>query len=212
MTTFYLVRHGESKGNLHFAVSGESLVGVGELGTDLTEKGKEQVVETRNKLRGIHFDAIYSSDLARAHESALIFADHLNLPVTTTDRLREKLMGSLSGKRSSVLKEEFKEKYQELEKLSHEAQMEWKLVPDMENANESAKRLRDFLKELSLKHDKESVLVVTHGGLMRFFLMTLGFAKYSEFPGGSIENAGFVKIAFDDHGFEIVETYKINKI
>lgn len=212
MTEIYLVRHGESKGNLHFQTTGDSLVGIGVLGTDLTEQGKEQIKNTREKLKEIKFAAIYSSHLARAEESAMIFTEELKLPVNKTERLRERTMGSLQGKRSAELKEKFKKEYGDLDKLPHEEKMEWKLVPDMENANEAAERMRNILLEISQKHSGEYILIVTHGALMRFFLMTLGFAKYDEFSSGSIENGGFVKLSVDGAQFMVTETYKVSKL
>lgn len=212
MTEIYLVRHGESKGNLHFQTTGDSLVGIGVLGTDLTEQGREQIKSTREKLKEIKFAAIYSSHLARAEESAMIFAEELKLPVNKMERLRERTMGSLQGKRSAELKETFKKEYEALDKLPHEEKMKWKLVADMENANEAAERMKNILLEISEKHSEQTILVVTHGALMRFFLMTLGFAKYNELPSGSIENGGFVKLSIDDDKFTVTETYKVTKL
>lgn len=212
MTEIYLVRHGESKGNLHFQTTGDSLVGIGVLGTDLTEQGKEQIKSTREKLKEIKFTAIYSSHLARAEESAIIFAEELKLPVNKTERLRERTMGSLQGKRLAELKEKFKKEYEMLDKLSHEEKMKWKLVADMENANEAAERMKGILLEISEKHPEQIILVVTHGALLRFFLMTLGFAKYDELSSGSIENGGFVKLLIDSDKFTVTETYKVNKL
>lgn len=212
MTEIYLVRHGESKGNLHFQTTGDSLAGIGVLGTDLTEQGKEQIKSTRERLKEIKFAAIYSSHLARAEESAMIFAEELKLPVNKTERLRERTMGSLQGKRSAELKETFKKEYEDLDKLSHEERMKWKLIPDMESANEAAERMKNILLEISQKHSGENILIVTHGALMRFFLMTLDFAKYDELSSGSIENGGYVKLSVDNDSFTITETYKVNKL
>lgn len=89
MAEIYLVRHGESKGNKHYQATGQPFVGAGELGTDLTEKGREQIKEALEKLKIVEFCAIYSSDMIRTHESALIMASHFNLPVATTAKLRE---------------------------------------------------------------------------------------------------------------------------
>lgn len=47
---------------------------------------------------------------------------------------------------------------------------------------------------------------------MRMFLISLGFAKNEdEFPGGSIENGGFVKLSVENKIFKIEETYKVTK-
>src|SRR3990167_5950051 len=167
MTEIYLVRHGESKGNKHYQETGQNFVGAGELGTDLTEKGREQIKEALEKLKTIEFCVIYSSDMIRTHESALIMASHFNLPVTTTTKLRE-----------------------------HHV--------DEETSQEGAKRLSNFLAEMESKHADKKILIVTHSALIRMFLISLGFAKYEEeFPGGSIENGGFVKLSIENKTFKI---------
>lgn len=176
MTEIYLVRHGESKGNKHYQITGQPVSGAGELGTDLTENGKEQIKDTLEKIKAVPFCAIYSSDMIRTHESALIMASHFNLPVTTTAKLRE-----------------------------HHV--------DEETAQEGAKRLSDFIVEKGNIHADKKVLVVTHGALMRMFLIFLGFAKNEdELPSGSVENGGLVKVSTDGGKFTFVETYKVNKL
>ena len=60
----YLVRHGESVGNLNKVVLGHTDL-------SLTDKGREQAALTADYLCEVDFCAIYSSDLKRALETAL---------------------------------------------------------------------------------------------------------------------------------------------
>ena len=71
---FYLVRHGQSLGNLNRIYLGHTDV-------DLSELGYKQAEITAEHLRGVHFDSIYSSDLKRAHNTALPHARIRNIPV-----------------------------------------------------------------------------------------------------------------------------------
>ena len=61
-TTLYLVRHGQSLGNLN-----EQMLGHTDL--DLSELGYRQAAATFERLKDTHFDAVYSSPLQRAYNT-----------------------------------------------------------------------------------------------------------------------------------------------
>ena len=91
MTTLYLVRHGETKDNVAKIMQGQQQ-------GELTPAGARQIEELSSSLSGIHFDAIISSDLQRAYDSAQILGHHLNLSVQTTPLLRERDWGDFTGR------------------------------------------------------------------------------------------------------------------
>ena len=67
-TTLILVRHGQSIGNATRVYLGHTNLG-------LTERGKMQAQLTAERLRDEKIDAIYSSDLKRAHDTAMPHAE-----------------------------------------------------------------------------------------------------------------------------------------
>ena len=81
-THLYFIRHGQSKANQINA-----FLGHGDL--DLTTVGLSQAKLTAKFLDSVKVDAIYSSDLKRAYNTALETAKLKNLPVTTCKNLRE---------------------------------------------------------------------------------------------------------------------------
>ena len=91
MTTLYLVRHGETKDNVEKIMQGQRQ-------GELTPVGARQIEELSSSLSGIRFDAIISSDLQRAYDSAQILGHHLNLSVQTTPLLRERDWGDFTGR------------------------------------------------------------------------------------------------------------------
>ena len=91
MTTLYLVRHGETKDNVAKIMQGQRQ-------GELTLAGARQIVELSVSLSGIRFDAIVSSDLQRAYDSAQILGHRLNLSVQTTPLLRERDWGDFTGR------------------------------------------------------------------------------------------------------------------
>lgn len=81
-TTLYLVRHGQSVGNLNDQFMGHT-------DTPLTELGQRQAKMAAAYLKNIHLDAIYSSDLQRAYNTACATAAVKNMSVTKSTQLRE---------------------------------------------------------------------------------------------------------------------------
>ncbi len=94
-TIVYVLRHGQSEGNLVNA-----FVGWGN--ARLTQKGEKQAMLARDFLKslGVSIDRAYSSTLIRAEKTAEIAS---GLPVTTLDDLREIFAGEWEGKAYSDL-------------------------------------------------------------------------------------------------------------
>ena len=70
----------------------------GQLHGELTSVGIAQMEELAKSLSGIHFDAIISSDLRRAYDSALILSNYRKMQVKTTTSLRERDWGDFTGR------------------------------------------------------------------------------------------------------------------
>ena len=86
MTTFYLVRHGETAYDVAERLR---LKGHSRDLMPLTERGIAQVEARAAELRGISFQVLLSSPMTRALQSAAIFSRHLDLPITVDFDLRE---------------------------------------------------------------------------------------------------------------------------
>jgi broad specificity phosphatase PhoE len=152
MTTLLLARHGETDWNREGRWQGGS-------DTRLNELGREQARELAGQLDSV--DAIYSSDLARARETAEIIAAELGVDVKLDPRLRERSFGDWEGLNAEQIEERFAE--------GHRL---WKAGegPGAENAEpfeQFAKRIHDFLDDVLQRHPDEVVLVVSHGGSIR---------------------------------------------
>lgn len=153
MTTLLLVRHGETDWNHDGRWQGGS-------NTSLNETGREQARALANTLDGT-VDAIYSSDLTRARETAEILADRLRLEVHLDERIRERGFGAWEGLTTA----EVEERYADEHRL-------WRLgegpgAADAEPFDIFAARISSFLDELLDRHPEDEVLVVAHGGSIR---------------------------------------------
>lgn len=121
MTTLYLVRHGETVDNVARIMQGQRQ-------GELTAVGVAQIEELAESLSGIHFDAIVSSDLRRAYDSAMILADRLKMEVATTPLLRERDWGDFTGRFIPDLKDlPFPDNVEKMDDLLQRAQafMDW---------------------------------------------------------------------------------------
>ena len=90
MTTLLLVRHGETDWNAEGRLQGHT-------DRPLTDYGRRQAQQLAEELEREEIDAIYSSDLARARETAQIVGERLALPVELDPELREKDWGTWEG-------------------------------------------------------------------------------------------------------------------
>ncbi|MGF7123684.1 histidine phosphatase family protein [Rhodococcus sp. AG1013] len=85
-----LLRHGQTEYNASDRMQGQ-------LDTDLSDLGRAQAKTAAQALADKRPFAIVSSDLRRAHDTALALGDHIGLPVETDARLRETHLGDWQG-------------------------------------------------------------------------------------------------------------------
>jgi broad specificity phosphatase PhoE len=170
MTTLLLARHGETDWNLERRYQGWA-------DPPLNETGRKQARLLAEQLRERPFDAVYSSDLRRAHETAEIVAEPHGVPVVADEGLREIDVGPLSGLTWLEVRERWGDDR-----------------PYGESRDEHHARVRGALEEIARRHRGERILIVTHGGTMR--------ALHSIARDGAdvdpIENCGVVELHFRD--------------
>ena len=152
MTTLLLVRHGETDWNREGRWQGHS-------DTHLNELGREQSARVAAELDGV--DVVYSSNLARARETAEILADRLGLEVRVDERLRERGFGAWEGKTRAEIEAEFADAHARW--LAGEGPG----ADDAEPFAEFGARVAAFLEDVLVRHPDETVLVVSHGGSIR---------------------------------------------
>lgn len=204
MTTLYLVRHGESEGNAAFdrGLYLENTL----MGSCLTAVGIQQSKEVAQKLKKFPVKAIYSSHLCRAQMTAKIIAQEFNFPVYTREKFKERVKGKLNGKSEEEIRRHYPFIFGDPNTLSHEEMLNWKLFTDMETAQETISRFINELKALSHTHPHETIVVVTHGNVLRCFLADLEFGSFQQLGSGSVKNCAYIKISTDTKNFFIHET------
>jgi broad specificity phosphatase PhoE len=163
MTRFIVVRHGEAEWN----VSGREM---GQLDSPLTALGEFQAKRLAERCATTEFDALYSSDLGRAAATARAIAHECACEVIFDSRLRERNMGIFEGLTTEEMETRFPKERAEYRRLGAEY-----VIPSGESAKLRFERALGCLGELAERHRGETVVVVTHGGvLMGFFESVLG--------------------------------------
>lgn len=203
--TMYIVRHGETEWNV-------AKINQGQSESILTKNGIKQAQETRHKLKDIHFDAIFSSDLSRCVDTAkIINLDH-ELVIETSKLLRERTYGKFEGLHDSEYKAVIQEKLKERESLATEEEyISFRLHEEVETDEELVRRFMLKLREIAVAYTGKTVLVVGHAGCIRNFLIHLGYVARKDLPGGSFKNAGYLKLTSDGVNFFIKEVEGIQK-
>lgn len=159
MTEIWLVRHGETPWNVERRVQGWEDIGLNENGIEQAQSLARHMKKLREG--GTQLDAIYSSDLKRAHHTASIVAEAIGLPLMVEPGIRERHFGVLQG----LI-------FHEMEQHQPEAARVWRSrdpdaeLPEGESLGVFHRRVVDALNALSLKHAGKRVMVVSHGGAM----------------------------------------------
>lgn len=156
MVTFIIVRHGFSAFNKEKKFTGQ-------MDVPLDEAGLEQAAETAAYvLKTYKIDAVYSSDLCRAYDTAKPVADALGLPVQTTKELREMYLGVWQGMSFDEVKEKYPEKY-----AIHKENVGLSRPTGGETYGELTERALAEIHKIALENDGKTVLIATHGGVVR---------------------------------------------
>ena len=157
MTHLILVRHGETDWSTQHRFQGQTDV-------PLNYAGREQAVRLAGRLTHEHIDAVYSSDLQRAVETANIVTAHRPIDVQLDTRLRELHFGSFESLTYSEIKELFPA---ELAAWEHDRSTS---PPEGEGLAQLVARVRCFLAEITARHASDRVMIVSHGGPLRVML------------------------------------------
>lgn len=195
MITICLLRHGET------AYNAEGNKYCGRTDIPLTDKGIEQARRMNNLLKDYDFDQIFCSPLLRARTTAEI-ASGTPSKVQTDDRLIEVDFGQWEGKRSEDFIAEDPDSW-----------TNWLADPTQfragntgERGDEIIARLESFYTELLEKFDGQTILVVGHNGINRFFMAKQLGMPLKNYRRLVQENSALTLLTLDKHkGFNLLK-------
>ncbi|MGN2640845.1 histidine phosphatase family protein [Nocardia takedensis] len=187
--TLILLRHGQTEWNATDRMQGQ-------IDTDLTELGRRQAKEAARELVSRNAIAIVSSDLRRAHDTALALADHTALPIRLDPRLRETHLGDWEGLT-----------HLEVDADAPGARVTWRLHADYRPPNGETKlevgaRSLPVVQELFSERQDwpgRTIILVAHGGLIAALTAALLDLPPANWPVlGGLANTSWVQLS--SHG------------
>ena len=157
----YLIRHGQSAGNAEGRFGGHGP-------TPLSELGQKQAEMTANVLAKEGINAIYSSDLLRAVQTAEPLAKLLNIEINTSSAFRERHVGVLEGLTFDESKAQFPNDYYALinRSVNH-------VITEGESYRHLLRRITSKLHDVVRNHPTGRIAIYSHTGAICFLTLHL---------------------------------------
>lgn len=177
---FYIFRHGETEFNVRHRQQGSGI------DLDLTSKGKAQALILATKLKPYRLEAIFSSPLKRALQTAQVISDFSSCLVIIKEDLRECFYGDAEG----VLQSELAAKYPEVYNNWNNPKA-WDIAyPNGESKKAALERVWRQIEEL--RQEPYGVCgIAIHGGTMGSLL------NYLHYDFDKIENCAAFHLIYD---------------
>lgn len=192
MTELVLIRHGETDMNRELRFQGQVDVA-------LNAVGHAQARRLADRMAGERADAVYVSDLRRACQTADPIAGELALSYVTEAGLREQDFGRVDGMKVDDIQRDHPEAWAGWLRFEEDFAM-----PDGESTRVFHARVMAAVQRLVAAHAGQTVVVVTHGGVLDMIYRTarslgLNGPRQSEIP-----NAGLNRIRVREGGMDIL--------
>jgi len=186
------VRHGETAWNAEHRVQGQ-------LDAPLSEVGRAQALAVARALAGERFAAVYSSDLSRARDTAQPAARALGLEVRLDARLRERHYGVFERLTYAECEARYPEDYARF--LARDPEFDFRTG---ESLRLFYQRAVGCVEEIAARYPGESILVVTHGGVLDKLYRRVTGLPLSAPRDFRIPNAALNRLAAGPSGWRIV--------
>jgi probable phosphoglycerate mutase len=165
-TRFGLIRHAQTVWNLDKMIQGQK-------DSSLTTTGRAQSRTWGERLAPLPLDRILTSDLGRTVATAELINMALKLPMKKTSQLRELDWGVWTGRRIRDIENEIPEELRIMEQAG------WQFCPPGGESRRAVwLRSRGALEDASKRWPGETILTVTHEGVIKCLLYGLAERKF----------------------------------
>lgn len=192
MTELILIRHGETDWNRELRFQGHVDVG-------LNAVGLEQARRIGLRLARERAHRVYASDLLRAQQTAAPIGAVLQLPVLPDRALREQDFGQVDGMCVDDIKRQFPVAWDGWLRFE-----EHFCMPGGETTRQFHARIMDAVNRLVAAHPGETLVVVTHGGVLDMIYRTARSLGLNGPRQSDIPNAGYNRVRVGDGGIDIL--------
>ena len=184
LLTVHLVRHGQSEYNARGRVQGHT-------NSPLTPQGRAQARAAGEALKGRKVDAIYTSDLLRALQTAEEMGEVMGMEPKPVEGLREVSLGQWEGKEI----EEIKASDPRTLELWYSSPMEAR-IPGAEPLNAFRERVLSTFRELVESHPSGEIVVVSHGGVLSVIIADVLQMSLNSLWRFRLDNASISRLLF----------------
>jgi len=191
-TRILAIRHGETAWNRETRIQGH-------LDIPLNEVGLAQARRVGAALQGELIDIIYSSDLARARQTAEAVAQSSGAPLRLDADLRERAFGSFEGRTWAEIAEAWPEQSER-----------WRRR-DLEFAADGGETLPVFyarcigaIERMAAAHPGQTVVIVAHGGVMDCLYRAGSRLSLQAARSWTLGNATINRLLYSDAGLNLV--------
>jgi len=188
MAEIILVRHGETEWNVKQVFRGR-------IDIELSETGMKQAELLAEYLSNIKVEAIYSSPLKRALQTAEVIARYHRLNVEIVPALIDFDFGRWQGLSRREVKDKYKELYTEWLENPHQIR-----IPDGEGLDEVRKRTLGLVESIIAKHEGTAILV-SHRVVNKVLICALLGLDDSHFWNIKQDTCGITIFAYENDRF-----------
>jgi len=200
MERLVIVRHGETDYNVQRRWQGH-------MDIPLNDAGLTQATRVATALKNEPIDAIYTSDLLRAHATAEAINQHHNLTLQPDRRLREVSLGHFEGLTSEEIVTKFPDEH-----AAWTGDLEVP-APGGESDLLFSNRVQDFYETVLKDHSAETALLVSHGGTIRALLCVLLELPVKHYHQFRLDNTAISEFHWYRNRWNLVrfnDTYHLN--
>jgi probable phosphoglycerate mutase len=185
-TELILIRHGETDWNRELRFQGH-------IDVPLNDTGHEQARRLGLRLARESVQFLVSSDLLRAQQTAAPAAQQLGLDIVGSVELREQSFGVVEGMNADEIQRLHPRAWEDWLKFNEDHRM-----PEGESPREFHARVIEALGRIAAAHQQQTVMVVTHGGVLDMVWRTVKGLGLNGPRQSAIPNAGFNRIRIAD--------------
>ncbi|NLK21746.1 MAG: histidine phosphatase family protein [Epulopiscium sp.] len=161
MLRLFLIRHGETEWNSLNKYQGTRDI-------PLSCTGIKQAKLLADRMKNYKIDAVFSSNLLRAYETAENISKTGNIPLGIIPQLREINFGEWEGHTTGELKKLYGEDYERFLIQPHKYNF-----PGEGSMQAVQARMKKAIEIITDKHCRGNIAVVSHGGVLKILILTL---------------------------------------
>ncbi|MBE5927027.1 MAG: histidine phosphatase family protein [Lachnospiraceae bacterium] len=189
----YFLRHGETNGNKNKILQGR-------IDNPLNDDGRLQAMKAREEIEGISFEAVYTSPLQRAKETAMIASGLKEDEIILDKRIVEISFGDMEGNVVSRDNQTMVDFFYNPEKYVP--------VNNAESYEEMLDRTKDFLRDIEEKYKDlpdTNILVVSHGALIHGVIMLVKGLEIKDIWKSNVANCSITVVEYKEGKYSIIK-------